>query len=92
MKLHVMMTLAALMFMAPASYAKDVETPPAPTGPNAKGLETTQPSKDMARSTTPSKKEKKKKKSQPLSPKEYEEMERRTDVTEPPKPNNEGVR
>lgn len=91
MKMQVMMTLAALMFMAPASYAQDRTTPP--TGPNAKGLETTQPAKEMAKTeVAKAPKKNKKKLTKPLSPKEREEMERRTEVTEPVSPEENGVK
>lgn len=83
MKLSVTMTLAALMFMAPAIYARDTVTPRPPTGPNAKGLETMQPSKEMAKSEQPIRQKNKKKRAEPLTPQERTEMERRLEVTEP---------
>ena len=95
MKLHVIMTMAALMFMAPAIFAKDTATPPAPTGPNAKGLETTQPSKEMVKADTPKKEHKKKKKhTKPLTPAEQKDMQNRLDTTMPPEggPMEEGVK
>lgn len=95
MKLPVILTVAALMFMAPAVFAADtVVTPPAPTGPNAKGLETTQPSKEMAKAPAAYHKDKKQKhkKTKPLSPKEREEMERRNDVNQPSLPEENEVK
>lgn len=94
MKLPVILTVAALMFMAPAVYAADeaVMTPPAPTGPHAKGVDTTQPSKEMAKGPSHKENKNKKKKTKPLSPREREEMERRTDLTQPALPQENEVK
>ena len=81
MKKHVVSALVALMFMAPVVHAEGPQPAAPPTGPNAKGLEATQPSKDVARAHD---KKNKKKKVKPLTPKEREEMERRLEVTQPP--------
>lgn len=71
--------------MAPAVYAAETVTPAAPTGPQAKGVETTQPSKEMAKAHgDKARHDKKRKKSKPLNPGEKREMDNRMETQEQP--------